>query len=63
MKVTIDINLERLRYSLVGDGYLLEEVKEMSEEELIRILNERIERKINDEFYTSLRYGLLDGTR
>lgn len=63
MKVTIDINLEHLRYSLVGDGYLLKEVKEMSEKELIRVLNERIERKINDGFYKSLRYGLLDGTR
>lgn len=63
MKVTIDVNLEHFRYSLVGDGYLLEEVKEMSDEELITILTDRIIQHIETEYDKSRRYGLLDGTR
>lgn len=62
MKVTIDVDLEKFRYSLVGDGYLLEEVKEMSDEELITILTERIERHIESGYRSSRRYGLLDET-
>lgn len=63
MKVTIDVDLEKFRYSLVGDGYLLEEVKEMSDEELVTVLTGRIERHIEVEYGKSRRYGLLDGTR
>ena len=63
MKVTIDVDLEKFRYSLVGDGYLLEEVKEMSDEELVTVLTGRIERHIEVEYVRSKRYGLLDGTR
>lgn len=63
MKVTIDVDLEKFRYSLVGDGYLLEEVKEMSDKELVTVLTGRIERHIEAEYGKSRRYGLLDGTR
>lgn len=63
MKVTLDIDLEKFRYSLVGNGYLLEEVKEMSDEELVTVLTGRIERHIEVEYGRSRRYGLLDGTR
>lgn len=63
MEVTLNIDLEKFRYSLVGDGYLLQEVKEMSEEELITVLTDRIERHIEVEHSRSIRYGLLDGTR
>ena len=63
MKVTLDIDLEKFRYSLVGDGYLLEEVKEMTDEELITVLTGRVERYIEVEYGRSRRYGLLDGTR
>lgn len=63
MKVTIDINLEKFRYSLVGDGYLLEEVKEMSDEKLVAILTGRIKKHIEVEYGRSIRYGLLDGIR
>ena len=63
MKVTIDVDLEKFRYSLVGDGYLLEEVKEMSDEELITVLTGRIERHIEVEYGKSRRYGFLDETR
>ena len=63
MKITLDIDLEKFRYSLVGDGYLLKEVKEMTDEELISVLTERVERYIEVEYEKSRRYGLLDGTR
>ena len=43
MKVTLDIDLEKFRYSLVGDGYILEEVESMTDEELITELTRRIE--------------------
>ena len=29
MKVTIDIDLKKFRYSLIGNGYLLEDVEKL----------------------------------
>lgn len=63
MEVTIDIDLEKFRYSLVGDGYILEEVKKMSEEKLVKILSNRIHWHIEKEYDKGKRYGLYDGTR
>jgi hypothetical protein len=63
MKVSIDIDIEKFRYSLVGDGYLLEEVKDMSEEKLISILTRRITQHINKEYDRSRRLGLLEAPR
>ena len=63
MEVTFDIDLEKFRYSLVGDGYILEEVKQMTQGKLIEILEGRIKSHIDVEYYKSLRYGLLSGTR
>lgn len=60
MKITLDIDLEKFRYSLVGDGYILEEVESMTDEELIAVLVERIERHIESEYAKSKRIGLLD---
>lgn len=60
MKVELDINLEKFRYSLIGDGYLKEEVIEMSEEELVTILKSRIYAKISSEFEMSREFGYLD---
>ena len=62
-EVTINVNLEKFRYSLVGDGYLLEEVIKMSDEKLIKILQERIYWHIELEYDRGRRYGLYDGTR
>lgn len=42
MKVELDIDLEKFRYSLIGDGFLKDEVIEMSKDELIAILKNRI---------------------
>ena len=60
MKVTLDIDLEKFRGSLVGDGYTLEEVKSMTNEELITELTRRIEWHIESEYAKSKRIGLLD---
>lgn len=60
MKINLDIDLEKFRYSLVGDGYILEEVESMTDEELIAVLVERIERHIESEYAKSKRIGLLD---
>lgn len=62
-EVKVDVDLEKFRYSLVGDGYLLEEVKKMSEEELVGILSNRIYWHIELEYDKGRRYGLYDGTR
>lgn len=60
MKITLDIDLEKFRYSLVGDGYLKEEVVDMSREELIEVLTDRIHWKIESEYDESKRLGLID---
>lgn len=60
MNITFDIDLEKFRYSLVGDGYLKEEVVNMSQDRLIAILATRIENHINTEYDKSRRFGLLD---
>lgn len=60
MKVELDIDLEKFRYSLVGDGFLKDEVVEMSEDKLIKILKKRIENHIDIRYDRSIRYELLD---
>lgn len=61
MEVTINIDLKKFRYSLVGDGYVLKEVVEMSNEELIDVLERRVNSYINVEYYRSVDLNLLDG--
>ena len=63
MKVTLDLNLEKFRYSLVGDGYILEEVERLTEGQLIAIFESRVERYINAEYDKGYRLGLYDGRR
>lgn len=60
MEVTLNVNLEKFRYSLVGDGYILEEVKTLTTGQLIDILNRRVQDHINKEFSKSHRIGLFD---
>lgn len=62
-EIKLEVDLEKFRYSIVGDGYLLKEVEEMSEEELISILESRIYWYIETEYSRSKEYGLLDGKR
>lgn len=56
-EVKLEIDLEKFRYSLVGDGYLLEEVEEMSEEKLISVLKNRTYLYIETEYRRSKRYS------
>ena len=60
MEVTLNVNLEKFRYSLVGDGYLLEEAKYLTTGQLIDILNRRVQDHINEEFSKGHRIGLFD---
>lgn len=61
MEVTINIDLKKFRYSLVGDGYVLKEVVAMSNEELIEILERRVNSYISVEYHRSVDRNLLDG--
>lgn len=60
MDIVINVDLEKFRYSLIGDGYLKEEVINMSQADLIHILKERIDNHIEAEFNKSVRYGWLE---
>lgn len=63
MNIRLDIDIEKFRFSLVGDGFLLDEVLEMSHEKLIDIFRNRVNRHIEAEYARAARYGLYDGTR
>ena len=54
MKLEMEIDIEKFRYGLVGDGYLYDEVMEMSEEKLMTILKDRITHRIQIECSRSL---------
>ena len=58
MNVTLDIDLEKFRYSLVGDGYTLKNVLHMSNAKLIDILHDRVNDHIESEYYRGRRLGL-----
>lgn len=58
MKVTFDVDLEKFRYSLVGDGYTLKNVLHMSNTKLIDILCDRVNDHIETEYYRGKRLGL-----
>ena len=60
MEVTLNVNIEKFRYSLVGDGYILEEVKNLTIGQLIDILDGRVQDHINKEFSKGHRIGLFD---
>ena len=59
MDITINVDLEKFRWSLVGDGYVREEAAAMSQDKLIEILKRRITTHIDVEYDRSFRYGLL----
>lgn len=60
MKINVEINLEHFRYSLVGDGYLLEEAEALTNEELIEIFKERVIDHMEKEYYKGIRLGLYE---
>ena len=55
MKIELDIDLEKFRISLVGDGYIKEEVEQMTEEKLVSIFKQRILSQVEREYSKSLR--------
>lgn len=57
MKVILDVDWEKFKDSLVC-GYSLTEVKEMSDEKLVAILNKMVARLIEEEYTSSRRYRL-----
>lgn len=58
--ITFDVDLEKFRYSLIGDDYIEEEVVEMSQEELIGELKRRIKNKIEREYEIGRKMELYD---
>ena len=60
MVVTLDVNMEKLRYALVGNGYILEEAERLTEGQLLSILRMGVERKIENEYLAGVRQGLYD---
>lgn len=60
MVVTLDVNMEKLRYALVGNGYILEEAEKLTDGQLLSILRMRVERKIENEYLAGVRQGLYD---
>ena len=56
-EVKLEVDLEKFRYSLVGDGYLLKEVVKMSQEELVRVLEHRVNDHILIEYRRGKKYG------
>jgi hypothetical protein len=60
MKVSVEINLEHFRYSLVGDSYTLKEAEALTDEELIEIFNDRVINHMEKEYNKGLRLGLYE---
>ena len=60
MYITLDVDLEKFRYSLIGDGYLKEEAIAMSQDKLIEILEYKIGSKILSEYYEGKQMKLFD---
>ena len=58
IQIELNFNPERFRYSLIGDGYTLEEVEKLTQKDLIHILRDRVNRHIDREFYAGKRRGL-----
>ena len=58
MKVNVEINLEHFRYSLVGDGYILEEAEALTDKELLEIFKRRVLDHMEKEYYKGIRLGL-----
>lgn len=54
-KIELEIDLEKFRISLVGDGYLLDEAKKLTDEELIELFKKRVNRYITIEYNKSAR--------
>lgn len=54
MKVELEVDVDKYKWSLVGDGYLYDEAKQMSDDEVINILQRRLTQRIEREYTKSL---------
>ena len=53
MKLEMEVDIEKFRYGLVGNGYIYKEVIEFTEEELMEMLIDKINQKIKVEYRMS----------
>ena len=53
MKLEMEVDIEKFRYGLIGNGYIYEEVIEFTEEELMEMLIDKINQKIKFEYRMS----------
>lgn len=60
ISITFDVDLEKFRCSLIGDGFIKEEVVKMSQEDLIRELKYRVDSKIEREYEAGRRMRWYD---
>lgn len=56
----IKINIEHFKLSLLNDGFTKEEIDNLTENKIIEILNQRINRKIEKSYLCGLERGLYD---
>lgn len=56
--LNLQVNIEKCRLALVGNGYLLDEVYEMSEKQIIHIWADRFSRIIEESYNKCIRLGL-----
>ena len=54
MKVELEVDIDKYKWSLVGDGYFYDEAKQMSDDEVVNILQRRLTRRIEREYAKSL---------
>ena len=59
-KLVLEIDIKQARLALVGDGYILKEVNEFMEEEILKIWKSRFEKEIINGYYHGLRIGLYE---
>lgn len=54
----IKIDIDKARFALIGDGYIKEEVLEMSDDQISTIWCDRFYKKIEDQFYRGIELNL-----
>ena len=54
----LDIDIRKMRLALVGNGYLLEEVEKMTDNEIITIWRDRFGSVILESYWKGISLGL-----
>ena len=58
-EIKLEIDLEKFRYSLIGNGYNFEDVEKMTEEGLVSVLEMKVCYYIEKEYQRSKKLGLI----